>query len=128
MSKSEEKAWVVLEVRKVEHYITAFRGRADRSALEAWARGELGTSVLKLEDVYWNNEEPDADTPVTVVGEIGTREWQNCTGELWVRADTIIAVYFLRDGRERRLSDAPKGRVLHLPTSTSDRDSDPEPN
>lgn len=129
MSAGVDKPWVVLEVRKVEHFVTAFRGRVDRSAIEAWSRGELGTSALKIEDVYWTHEEPDA-APITVVGEHGTREWQNCTGELWVRADTVIAVFFLKDGRERerRLSDVPKGRVLHLPTSNGDRDSDPEPN
>lgn len=128
MSEGADKVWVVVEVRKVEHFVTAFRGQVERAALEAWARGDLGTSALKVEGVYWTNEEPDAEAPVTVVGELGAREWQNCTGELWVRADTIIAVYFLRDGRERRFSEPPKGRVLHLPTSSSDRGSDPEPN
>lgn len=128
MSTDAEKIWVMLEVRKVEHFVTAFRGRTLRSAIEAWARGELGSSALRLEELYWTNDEPDAEQPVTVLGEAGTREWQNCTGEMWIRADTIIAVYLLKGGRERRLSDLPRGRVLHLPSSNGDRDSDPEPN
>jgi len=91
-SKSnDKKVWVEVEVNKYTDGITVFRGQMLKSDLDAWSRGELVESAIKLEKTYWFLE----DT-VCMLGK-GEDSARHYTGDTYLRADTIMLIFVLKD-------------------------------
>lgn len=91
-SKStEKKVWVEVEVNKYTDGITVFRGQMAKSDLEAWTRGELTDCAIRLEKTYWF-----LDDAVYVLGK-GEDSAPQYTGDTYLRADTIMLIFMLKD-------------------------------
>jgi len=105
MSTDEDAVWVEVEVNKTPGMINTYRGRIDRASLDLWARGELRGS-MQLSDVYWQ----EGEDPI-LLGEPGP--FVNFTGVVYIRADAIVALLVLRDGRERH-KDEVRDKVVRL--------------
>lgn len=90
--KNEQKVWVELEVNKYTDGISILRGQMKKSDLEAWMEGELIDCAIKLERVYWFL---DQET-LCVLGK-GEGPSIHYTGEVYVRVDTIMLIYLLRE-------------------------------
>lgn len=87
----DKKVWVEVEVNKYTDGITVFRGQILRTDLEAWSRGELVDCAIKLEKTYWFLE----DT-ICVLGK-GEENVRHYTGDTYLRADTIMLIFVLKD-------------------------------
>lgn len=88
---SEKKVWVEVEVNKYTDGITVFRGQMHRSDLEAWSRGELIDSAIKLEKTYWF-----LDDNICVLGK-GDDNARQYTGDTYLRSDTIMLIFVLKE-------------------------------
>lgn len=88
---NDKKVWVEVEVNKYTDGITVFRGQMQKSDLEAWTRGELVDCSIRLEKTYWFLEES-----VTVLGK-GDDPAKHYTGETYLRADTIMLIFILKE-------------------------------
>jgi hypothetical protein len=86
-----EKVWVEIEVNKFTEGITVFRGQIVAKELEAWANGELLDCSLKIENTYWYTQ-----GKAFVLGK-GDNNTKHYTGETYLRVDTIMAIFVLRD-------------------------------
>jgi hypothetical protein len=87
----EKKIWVEIEVNKYTDGITVFRGQMLKTDLDAWLGGELSDSSIKLEKAYWFLED---NICVLGKGDDHTRQY---TGEIFIRADTIMLIFILKD-------------------------------
>lgn len=88
---SEKKIWVEVEVNKFTEGITVFRGLIAKADLEAWSRGELVDCAIRLESTYWFLEDS-----LCVLGK-GEDNARHYTGEVYLRADTVMLIFPLRD-------------------------------
>ena len=88
---TEKKVWVEVEVNKYTDGITVFRGQMMKADLEAWSRGELVESAIKLEKTYWFLEDN-----ICVLGK-GDDNARQYTGDTYLRADTIMLIFALKD-------------------------------
>lgn len=88
---NEKKVWVEVEVNKYTDGITVFRGQMLKTDLEGWSRGELVESSIKLEKTYWFLEDN-----VCVLGK-GDDAARQYTGDTYLRADTIMLIFVLKD-------------------------------
>jgi len=88
---NDKKVWVEVEVNKFTDGITVFRGQMLKTDLEAWSRGELIDCAIKLEKTYWFLEEN-----VCILGK-GDDPASQYTGETYLRADTIMLMYMLKE-------------------------------
>lgn len=87
----EKKVWVEVEINKYSDGITVFRGQMLKADVEAWARGELVDCAIKLERTYWFLEEG-----LCVLGK-GDEHVQHYTGDTFLRSDTIMLIFMLKD-------------------------------
>lgn len=108
--------WVEVEVNKTPGVINTYRGSMRREDLERWASGDPKCAV-RLDDVYWQ----DGDDNV-VLGDAGP--FSNFTGTVYFRAESVVAVLLLRDGRERA-GALSRDRVVRLAPVTSLRGAPP---
>lgn len=88
---SEKRVWVEVEVNKYTDGITVFRGQMLKTDVEAWASGELVDCAIKLEKTYWFLEEG-----LCVLGK-GEDNVQHYTGDTYLRSDTIMLIFMLKD-------------------------------
>lgn len=89
---NDKKVWVEVEVNKYTDGITVFRGQMLKTDLESWTRGELIDCAIKLEKTYWFLEEN-----ITILGK-GDDPAAHYTGEIYLRADTIMLIFILKEG------------------------------
>lgn len=111
MAEADSELWVELETNKGTKYTSTYRGRIDPEVLEAWAKGLLGTQAIKLEDVHWadyGDGKPEIDTI------LGREPFQNFTGVAYFRADTVVTILVLRDGRDITKFRGQSGGVVQL--------------
>lgn len=111
MADDEQDLWVELETNKGTKYTSTYRGRIDPKVLEAWAQGELGSRAIRLDDVHWadyGEGKPEIDTI------LGREPFQNFTGTAYFRADTVVTVLVLRDGRDITKFRGQSGGVVQL--------------
>jgi hypothetical protein len=91
VKSSEKKIWVEVEVNKYTDGVTVFRGQMLETDLEAWSRGELLDCAVKLEKTYWFLEES-----MCVLGR-GDDTTRYYTGDTYLRADTIMLIFTLKE-------------------------------
>ncbi len=89
--KNEARVWVEVEVNKYTDGITVFRGQMLKEDVEAWTRGEMSDCAIKLERTYWF-----LDDNVCVLGK-GDDNARQYTGDTFLRADTIMLIFVLKD-------------------------------
>ena len=107
----ETDVWVELETNKGTKYTSTYRGRVSPETLEKWSNGELGTTAIRLDDVHWadyGEGKPEVDTI------LGREPFQNFTGVAYFRADTVVTILILRDGRDIAKFRSASGGVVHL--------------
>ena len=90
-TKKPTKIWVEVEVNKFTEGITVFRGQVSPKQLDQWANGELVDCSLKLENTYWYMEDK-----ICFLGK-GDQMTKQYTGDAYLRVDTIMALFVLRD-------------------------------
>src|SRR5579871_6882962 len=90
-TKTEKKVWVEVEVNKYTDGITVFRGQMLKTDLESWFSGDLTDRSIKLERAYWFLEE---NICILGKGDDHTRQY---TGDIFIRADTIMLIFILKD-------------------------------
>jgi hypothetical protein len=88
---TEKKVWVEVEVNKYTDGITVFRGQMQKTDLDAWSKGELVECSIKLEKTYWFLEDN-----ICVLGK-GDDNARQYTGDTYLRADTIMLIFVLKD-------------------------------
>ena len=88
---TEKRVWVEVEVNKYTDGITVFRGKMLKTDVEAWAAGELVDCAVKLENTYWYLEDG-----LCVLGK-GEDPVKQYTGDTYLRADTIMLIFTLRE-------------------------------
>jgi len=90
-AKTDKRVWVEVEVNKYTDGITVFRGQMLQSDVEAWSRGDLLDSAIKLEKTYWFLED---NTCILGQGEDVANQY---TGDTYLRADTIMLIFMLKE-------------------------------
>lgn len=109
-SKStEKKVWVEVEVNKYTDGITVFRGQLTRTDLDAWSRGELTDCAIRLEKTYWF-----LDETVCVLGK-GEDSARQYTGNTYLRADTIMLIFELKEDSFPELSAPSTDNIFPFP-------------
>jgi len=86
-----KKVWVEVEVNKYTDGITVFRGLMQKEDLDAWASGEFTDAAIKLEKTYWFLED---SLCVLGTGDDAAKQY---TGETFLRADTIMLIFVLKE-------------------------------
>jgi len=106
---NDKKVWVEVEVNKYTDGITVFRGLMQRTDLEAWSRGDLIESSIKLEKTYWFLEDA-----VCVLGK-GDDAAKQYTGDTYLRADTIMLIFILKEDSFPSKSQANQDNIFPFP-------------
>lgn len=108
-TKKIEKIWVEVEVNKFTDGITVFRGQVTKTDLEAWSNGELLDCSLKLENTYWYSE-----GKAFILGS-GNEPTKHYSGETYLRVDTIMALFVLRDSSFPGDKNEASSNIFHFP-------------
>ncbi len=109
MSKKNDKIWVEIEVNKFTDGITVFRGQVTKNDLEAWSNGDLLDCSLKVENTHWYSE---GRAFILGAGENSTKHY---SGETYLRVDTIMAIFVLRDSSFPGDKAATPANIFHFP-------------
>lgn len=104
-----KRLWVEVEVNKYTEGITVFRGQMLKSDIDAWSQGELVDCAIKLEKTYWFLEDG-----LCVLGK-GEDHVKHYTGDTYLRADTIMVIFVLRDDSFPNEGVASIDNVFHFP-------------
>ena len=98
--------WVAIDFKKTEYHLSGYRGRVDAEDLAALLKGQLaGKSYLRVFDAYWFDESGDdweQQSPKGILKRFGRGKWSKFTGDAYVRVDSILNVFPLKDGQELR--------------------------
>lgn len=108
-AKKNEKVWVEVEVNKFTDGITVFRGQISKTDLDAWANGELIDCSLKLENTYWYS---DGKAFILGIGEEPTKHY---SGESYLKVETIMALFVLRDSSYPGDKGETASNIFHFP-------------
>jgi hypothetical protein len=112
-SKDQEKrVWVEVEVNKYTEGITVFRGQMRKADIDAWASGELIDCAIRLEKTYWFLEES-----LCVLGK-GEDHVKHYTGDTFLRADTIMLIFMLKEDSFPSEGIANIDNIFHFPGRT----------
>lgn len=107
--ENEVKVWVEVEVNKYTDGITVFRGQLLKSDLDAWSRGELVDCAVKLEKTYWF-----LDENICILGK-GEEPARQYTGDTYLRADTIMLIFVLKEDSFLRSSSPNIDNIFTFP-------------
>ena len=98
------QVWVAIDFKKTEHHISGYRGRVDREELSSLLKGQLpGHAFVCVHDAYWFDESVDEwerQTPKGNLKRFGRGKWSKFTGDAYVRVDSVLNVFPLKDGQE----------------------------
>jgi hypothetical protein len=104
-----KRVWVEVEVNKYTEGITVFRGQMLKSDIDGWISGELVDCAIKLEKTYWFLEDG-----LCVLGK-GEDHVKHYTGDTYLRADTIMVIFILRDDSFPSEGITSIDNVFHFP-------------
>jgi len=105
----EGYVWVSLDTRMGEARVGNFRGRLPAETLDALVTGSLRVPFIKLSDTYFFDELPEEEDDEDwrnnfekgTLCRYGEGKYDNFTGDIYLRFDTIINIAILKSGAER---------------------------
>lgn len=112
-ARDDKRVWVEVEVNKYTEGITVFRGQMLRSDLDAWVCGELIDCAIKLEKTYWFLEDN-----LCVLGKGEESFVRHYTGDTYLRADTIMLIFLLKEDSFPNENTSSTGNIFHFPGRT----------
>jgi hypothetical protein len=102
----EKTTWVEIEVQKGTASISVYRGRMLDDDVASWLEtGAFRSPDAKLFDTYWSYDEGDGAEGWVAVGST-PGPYGHAVGVVFIRADAVLVVLPLRDGREHAMHSA----------------------
>lgn len=106
----QEKIWVHIETNKgINNLVVSYRGTIALRDFNEWVSGDYNKKCIKLSEAYWVVNEWDENSEEGqrkrfVLYRIPNHSKDNfniCTGEIYLIASHIVAIYLLKDSSER---------------------------